>query len=112
MRSALYRSAWLLIVCVLVLTLSVPGMPMTAALADSNDHVTSLSTSHTSCTTSEQRGNDQFDRYSLFVNLAPVGACRQYPSTVLIARDRPAQADAAGAHAVSTMSALDFISLR
>lgn len=105
MRSALYRSAWLLILCVLMVTFSVPSMPSTPASPDSNDVVMSLATDDTSCMTNKQSSNDRLDEYSLLVDLARTGTCSRSPSPVLIARDWQAQDSAAGAPTISRISA-------
>lgn len=104
MRRALYRSAWLLIVCILVLGLSLPSMGGVSLSGDVQPLAASVDTGDTSCTTATPRSSGLPGLQSLLGELAPSTNCASAPVSVLIAREHLARAGSAGAPAAATES--------
>lgn len=96
MRRALYRSGWLLILCVLVLALGAPVAGTEAAPADGPPMVTSGLTHNPRCTSALDGSNQLYESPLLFKEVTIFPRCNRAPATVLINRDRLARNHSAG----------------
>lgn len=101
MRRILYRSGWLLFLCVLVLALSLSSTAATSTAADRQSLVSFAETSDTNCTTDSYSDNAQSSLRSFLDSVAASNVCKALPETVLIVKDRPVPSAAAGAPALN-----------
>jgi hypothetical protein len=100
MRRALYRTAWLLILCVLVLVLG--STPTVATAADWAHPITpAVAASDPACTDHTAITNDPIAWRSLLDAAVPQHDCAAPPRTVLVRADQIAQRGTAGSAVVN-----------
>ncbi len=96
MRRGLYRTAWMALLCLLVLAFSVPSLADAPGMADAQPSSPALATGSVDCSTMNRNIPD-FASGSWLDGAFASGGCEPTPTTVLIAGKRPV----AGASSVS-----------
>jgi len=97
MRRGLYRAAWLVILCALLLALSVPSMRAASSTNEARVVLPAVATGDVVCTNNVSVDDGRLRWRALLDQMEHNTDCGPAPATVLIARDRPSQGAAAGA---------------
>ncbi len=88
MRRAVYRSGWLVLLCLLLLAFSVPAMPAAPDMAEAQPSSPAVATTSTDCATGTNN-HTELARRSWVDKVLTNAVCEPTPSTVLIARSSP-----------------------